>query len=84
VGDGYKGWPEKAPFDAIVLTAAAPEIPEPLKQQLKIGGRLIAPVGESAQQLILLEKIAEDNFEEKVLLPVKFVPMTGEAQKGPQ
>src|SRR5690606_28902602 len=50
-GDGYKGWPEKAPFDAIILTAATPEIPEPLKQQLKIGGRLIAPVGETSQNL---------------------------------
>jgi protein-L-isoaspartate(D-aspartate) O-methyltransferase len=80
VGDGYKGWPEKAPFDAIVLTAATAGIPLPLKQQLKVGGRLLAPVGEISQHLLLLEKTGEDSFSEKVLLPVKFVPMTGKAQ----
>ena len=79
-GDGYKGWPEKAPFDAIVLTAAAPVIPEPLKQQLKIGGKLLAPVGEMSQRLVLMEKTAEDSYKEEVLLPVRFVPMTGEVQ----
>lgn len=79
-GDGYKGWPEKGPFDAIVLTAAAPVIPEPLKQQLKIGGKLLAPVGEMSQRLVLMEKTAEDTYNEEVLLPVRFVPMTGEVQ----
>lgn len=78
--DGYKGWPEKGPFDAIILTAAPPEIPEPLKQQLKIGGKLLAPVGEDVQHLILLHKTGENSFEKKNLLPVRFVPMTGEAQ----
>lgn len=75
-GDGYKGWPEKAPFDAIVLTAAPAKIPEPLKEQLKIGGKLLAPVGEDIQHLIFLEKTGPDEFFEKKLLPVRFVPMT--------
>lgn len=80
-GDGYAGWPEKAPFDAIALTAAPPAIPAPLKQQLKIGGRLLAPVGVTQQSLILLEKTGKDSFKEKERLWVNFVPMTGEAQK---
>lgn len=82
-GDGYKGWPEKAPFDAAVLTAAPPEIPEPLKRQLKIKGRLLAPVGRANQKLVLLERTGEDSFEERTLLLVSFVPMTGEAQRQP-
>lgn len=80
-GDGYSGWPEKAPFDAIILTAAPTFIPEPLKLQLKIGGKLLAPVGYVSQSLILLTRTGEDMFEERKLLPVQFVPMTGEAQK---
>ena len=80
-GDGYLGWPEKAPFDAIVLTAAPPVIPEPLKQQLKIGGRLVAPVGEDVQRLIRIQRIGEDQFEETTLIAVRFVPMTGKSQK---
>lgn len=80
-GDGFKGWPEKAPFDAISLTAAPPSIPEPLKKQLKIGGRLLAPVGTFRQQLKLLERNGDDTFIENRLLMVSFVPMTGEAQK---
>ena len=80
-GDGYQGWPEKAPFDAIILTAAPSIIPEPLKQQLRIGGKLLAPVGTKYQKLILLEKTAEDSYKEYSLLPVSFVPMTGEAQR---
>lgn len=80
-GDGYKGWPAKAPFDAIILTAAPTAIPEPLKEQLKTGGRLIAPVGEKKQDLIMLKKIDDDHFSERKLLGVHFVPMTGEAQK---
>ena len=79
--DGYKGWPEKGPFDAIALTAAPPSIPEPLKQQLKNGGRLLAPVGVKRQSLKLLERTGQDTFKEKELLLVSFVPMTGEAQK---
>jgi protein-L-isoaspartate(D-aspartate) O-methyltransferase len=78
-GDGYRGWPEAAPFDAIVVTAAPPEIPEPLKQQLRVGGRLVVPVGTSSQELVVLTR-TEDGFRERRVLPVRFVPMTGEAQ----
>ena len=81
LGDGYQGWPEAAPFNAISLTAAPPYIPEPLKQQLKIGGRLLAPVGIRSQKLVLLEKREEGTFREKQLLLVSFVPMTGKAQQ---
>jgi len=80
IGDGYLGWPEKAPFDAIILTAAPPAIPPPLFDQLAEGGRLIAPVGTDFQQLILLKKTKE-GFQRQNLLPVRFVPMTGHAQK---
>lgn len=80
-GDGFKGWPEEAPFDAIVLTAAPPAIPAPLKQQLKIGGRLLAPVGVTRQSLNLLTRTGQDTFKEKELILVSFVPMTGRAQQ---
>lgn len=79
-GDGYKGWPEEAPFDAIVLTAAPPEVPEPLKNQLKLGGKLLAPVGTRTQRLMLIERDDQDIFTDRTLLPVSFVPMTGKAQ----
>ena len=78
-GDGYRGWPEKAPFDAIVVTAAPPGIPEPLKQQLAVGGRLVVPVGTRLQELMVLTRTPE-GFREQRVLPVRFVPMTGEAQ----
>lgn len=80
-GDGYAGWPTQAPFDAIILTAAPASIPTPLKDQLKVGGRILAPVGRVSQKLILLHKTGPDTFEEKSLLPVRFVPMTGRADK---
>jgi protein-L-isoaspartate(D-aspartate) O-methyltransferase len=80
-GDGYKGWPENAPYDAIALTAAPPAIPAPLKNQLKIGGRLLAPVGVTRQSLNLIERTGQETFKEKELLLVSFVPMTGKAQK---
>ncbi len=79
-GDGYEGWPEEAPFDAIELTAAAGKIPETLKQQLKVGGRLLAPVGRMTQDLVLLERVGEDEFRESKFLMVRFVPMTGKAK----
>ncbi|MDX5480901.1 MAG: protein-L-isoaspartate(D-aspartate) O-methyltransferase [Hymenobacteraceae bacterium] len=82
-GDGYGGWPEEAPFDAIILTACPPAVPEPLKLQLKVGGRLLAPVGRFMQHLMLIHRTGKDFFEDKKLLPVEFVPMTGEAQKKP-
>lgn len=80
-GDGYRGWAEHAPFDKIMVTAAAPHIPEPLKKQLNTGGKILVPVGTSFQNLVLLIKINEDVFEEQRLIPVRFVPMTGKARK---
>jgi protein-L-isoaspartate(D-aspartate) O-methyltransferase len=76
-GDGYQGWPDAAPFDAIVVTAAPETIPAPLVEQLGPGGRLVAPVGGQAQvqKLTLLEKFAPDSVTSTVLLPVRFVPM---------
>lgn len=79
-GDGYRGWPEAAPFDAIMVTAAAPRIPEDLKQQLKEGGRLIIPVGDDSQELVLVTQRG-GRFEERRVLPVRFVPMTGEVRR---
>jgi len=77
LGDGYNGWSEKAPFDAIIVTAAPPEIPEPLLQQLKEGGKMIIPVGPtySVQKLILLKKKGGKIISED-LIPVRFVPFT--------
>jgi protein-L-isoaspartate(D-aspartate) O-methyltransferase len=80
-GDGYRGWPEHAPFDAIVLTAAPPEIPEPLVAQLAAGGRLVAPVGGAVQKLVVVERTAS-GITRRTIAPVRFVPMTGEAQRG--
>jgi len=80
IGDGYRGWPDAAPFDAIIITAAPPTIPEPLKRQLALGGKLVAPVGESFQQLEVLVK-TERGFERSLSIPVRFVPMVGEAQR---
>jgi protein-L-isoaspartate(D-aspartate) O-methyltransferase len=74
-GDGYKGWPEHAPFDAIIVTCAPDHIPQPLVEQLRDGGRMIIPVGPPEnQQLYLLQKRGP-NVEEKAILPVRFVPM---------
>ncbi|MDX1383419.1 MAG: protein-L-isoaspartate(D-aspartate) O-methyltransferase [Thermoanaerobaculia bacterium] len=79
-GDGYRGWPEEAPFDAVILTAAPPEVPEPLFEQLAEGGVLVAPVGEVRQDLVLYRKQG-DRLTEESVIPVRFVPMTGEAQE---
>ncbi len=76
-GDGYAGWPEHAPYDAIIITAAPTKIPQPLLEQLKIGGFMILPLGDYSQELVLIEKNIK-GFEQKRLLPVRFVPMTGE------
>src|SRR6266403_6025547 len=81
VGDGYKGWPENAPFYAITVTCAPDRVPRPLTDQLKEGGRMIIPVGDRfAQELYLLEK-KNGQLKESAGLPVRFVPMTGEAAK---
>jgi protein-L-isoaspartate(D-aspartate) O-methyltransferase len=82
IGDGYRGWPEAAPFDAILVTAAPPIVPLPLKQQLKVGGRLVLPVGTHSQELKVITR-TEQGWEERTVLAVVFVPMTGEAQSGP-
>jgi len=83
IADGYQGWPEEAPFDAVILTAAPARIPTPLLQQLAEGGRLVAPVGSGVQTLQLFTKTAEGVVKRDVL-PVVFVPMTGEAQRSPR
>lgn len=79
VGDGYRGWPDKAPFDAIIVTAAPDHVPQALIDQLAIGGSMIMPVGDEDQKLVLLKKSA-GGVSERTLLPVRFVPMTGEAE----
>jgi protein-L-isoaspartate(D-aspartate) O-methyltransferase len=79
IGDGYEGWKEYAPYDAIIVTCAPTHVPEPLKEQLKEGGRMIIPVGKANnQKLVLLRKIGERLKEEKTL-PVRFVPMVNKA-----
>ena len=80
IGDGYAGWPERAPFDAILITAAPPRIPEPLLAQLREGGRLVAPVGEREQDLVVITRTAE-GYRRRSVIPVRFVPMTGRAQQ---
>jgi protein-L-isoaspartate(D-aspartate) O-methyltransferase len=83
IGDGYRGWPEHAPFDLIVVAAAPDHIPKPLVEQLAPGGRLVIPVGRLfTQNLIVVEKQADGNTREWNVAPVAFVPMTGEAEKG--
>lgn len=79
VGDGYYGWKRGAPFDGIVVTAAASRIPPPLIEQLKPGGRMVIPVGGAflTQQLMLVEKDAAGKITTRQLLPVRFVPLTG-------
>jgi protein-L-isoaspartate(D-aspartate) O-methyltransferase len=78
-GDGYKGWPEHAPFDAIIITAAPTKIPQPLVDQLRVGGRMILPLGDFSQDLVLIQK-NELGITQQILLPVRFVPMTGEIE----
>ncbi len=80
LGDGYYGWPEHAPFDGIVVTAAASHVPAPLLQQLKPGARMIIPVGSrfSTQQLVLITRGDNDEFITRQILPVRFVPLTGD------
>jgi protein-L-isoaspartate(D-aspartate) O-methyltransferase len=79
-GDGGAGWPEQAPFDAIIVTAAAPDVPPALLEQLAPGGRMVIPVGDrsSCQDLVLIERDADGRLHEQHLFSVAFVPLTGE------
>jgi protein-L-isoaspartate(D-aspartate) O-methyltransferase len=80
VGDGSLGWPEHAPFDAIVVAAGAPEVPEALKEQLAVGGRLVIPVGQgrTLQDLLRLRRLSETEYQREELGGVRFVPLVGE------
>ena len=78
-GDGYQGWPEYAPFDGIIVTAAPSLVPKPLIQQLTMGGRMVIPVGDYHQDLILLTK-TESGLQRRNVTAVRFVPMTGEVE----
>jgi protein-L-isoaspartate(D-aspartate) O-methyltransferase len=82
VGDGYRGWPEHAPFDAIIVTAAPDHVPQPLIDQLAVGGRMVLPIGDLNQSLIVMTKTPEGIVREE-RYGVRFVPMTGEAQEKP-
>jgi protein-L-isoaspartate(D-aspartate) O-methyltransferase len=77
-GDGYKGWPEHAPFDGIVVTAAPDHVPQRLVEQLRIGGRMIIPVGDVNQDLLVIFKQPDGSIKKESRIPVRFVPMLGE------
>ena len=81
VGDGYEGWAEAAPFDAILVTAAARKVPQPLLSQLKVGGRLIIPVGRSSDQELKVITKLPTGFQEARVIPVRFVPMKGKIEQ---
>ncbi|HMD83785.1 MAG TPA: protein-L-isoaspartate(D-aspartate) O-methyltransferase [Terriglobia bacterium] len=83
IGDGYRGWPEAAPFDAIIVTAAPPDVPPALVAQLRPGGRMVVPVGRYVQNLIRLRRTAK-GLERESLLPVRFVPMVPETERAPK
>ncbi|UUO07291.1 protein-L-isoaspartate(D-aspartate) O-methyltransferase [Blastopirellula sp. J2-11] len=80
-GDGYAGWPSAAPFDAILIAAASPQVPPPLLDQLAIGGRLVMPLGDAPQILQCIRKVGSDQFEHEKIAPVQFVPMTGRVRR---
>ena len=81
-GDGYRGWPDEAPFQAIIVTAAPDHVPRPLLEQLDEGGRLVIPVGDVYQELVVLTK-ENGAVRRRSTIPVRFVPMTGEAEERP-
>src|SRR5690606_37543023 len=80
VGDGFKGWPEHAPFDKIIVTCSPEKVPQPLVDQLAEGGRMIVPVGERYQQTLYLFRKKNGKLESEALLPTLFVPITGAAE----
>lgn len=79
-GDGYQGWPEAAPFDGITVACAPENVPQPLVEQLKNGGRMIIPIGEQGVQNLVLLRKEDGKLNQQAILPVRFVPMTGEAE----
>ena len=79
IGDGYQGWPEAAPFDGIMVTAAPDRVPEPLIDQLKVGGKLVIPVGNFFQDLLVITRTSK-GIERREIIPVRFVPMIGEVE----
>ena len=81
VGDGYQGWPGQAPFDAILLSAAPPRLPKPLMDQLRVGGKMVAPVGGFFQDLLVITKTA-DGVEKRTIIPVRLAPMEGKVRDG--
>ncbi len=80
-GDGYRGWPEHAPFDVIIVAAAPDHVPEPLIEQLAPGGKLVIPVGDVYQDLMVITRTESGTLEKELIFPVRFVPMTGEAKQ---
>jgi protein-L-isoaspartate(D-aspartate) O-methyltransferase len=81
IGDGYRGWPEQAPFDCIVVTAAPPTVPKPLVEQLKVGGRMVIPVGPLFEQELRVLRKTDRGLVQERSIPVRFVPMIGEVEK---
>jgi protein-L-isoaspartate(D-aspartate) O-methyltransferase len=81
IGDGFKGWPEQAPFDKIIVTCSPADVPKPLVEQLKEGGLMVIPVGERYQQMLYLMRKKGEKLEKEALTPTLFVPMTGDAEK---
>ena len=81
IGDGYQGWPEHAPFDAVIVTCAPDHVPRPLVEQIKEGGRIVIPVGPAVDQTLYLLEKKNGRLEQRNVLPVSFVPMTGEASR---
>ncbi len=84
VGDGFKGWPEEAPFDKIIVTCSPEKVPQPLIDQLKEGGRMVIPVGERYEQVLYLMKKEKGELKREILRPTLFVPMTGKAEDARQ
>jgi protein-L-isoaspartate(D-aspartate) O-methyltransferase len=80
LGDGYLGWKEYAPYDVIIVSIASQQEPQPLIEQLKIGGRMIIPIGEVMQELIVIEK-KRDSIKRERIIPVRFMPMTREGSQ---